>query len=126
MSKRRRLKLGFELDQALQRFEKILKRRRRKHDGVTASAYVFGDLQKPTALIFFEVEKENLPFDGNLFGRDRIRSHSLLSWILVAHIQTITDSFAQTKPMAGPKWAPIVNGITSRAIEDSVFLTSAY
>ncbi len=96
--KPRRLKLGFELDQALKRFEKILKCRSREHDGVTPSAHIFGDLQEPTALIFFEVEEKDLPLDSDFFRSDRIGSQSLPTWILVAHIQTITNNSAQAEP----------------------------
>ena len=113
--KPRRLELGLELDQALKCFEKVLKRRRREHDGVTPSANVFGNFQEPAALIFFEVEKEDLSFDGNFFGSNRIGSHSLPTWILVAHIQTITDNSAQTKLWLAMR-AAIVGGNVWHAI----------
>lgn len=79
------LELALELDQTLQGLQEIPERRRRKHDGITPAADIFRDLQEPTALILFKVEKENLPFDRHFFGGDGIRPHSLAR-ILVHHI----------------------------------------
>jgi hypothetical protein len=39
----RRLELGFEFDESLERFEKIPERAGRKHDRVTPAAHVFSD-----------------------------------------------------------------------------------
>jgi len=94
----RRLELALELDQTLERFQKILKRGSREHDRVTPSAYVFGDFQKPPTLIFFEVEKEDFAIIHNLFGSDRIGSHSL-SRIIIHHFCRWLSCFSS--PTAG-------------------------
>ena len=48
-----RLKLGLELDQTLERFEKILEGQRWQHDCVTPSSYILGNLEEASASIFF-------------------------------------------------------------------------
>jgi hypothetical protein len=95
----RLLELGFEFDQSLESFEKIPKGAGRKHDRITPPTHVFSDFQKPSSLIFFEVKKKNLPVNGDFFGRNWVRSHSF-PWILVHHIQTITDISAQCQTLA--------------------------
>jgi hypothetical protein len=62
----------FDLKDARQRFDKLLKRARWNHDRVSAPAHVFSDLKKPASLVFFEIQKKDLPFDLNFLGRERL------------------------------------------------------
>jgi hypothetical protein len=62
----------FDLKDASQRLSKLLKRACRKHDRVPPPADIFSDLKKAASLVFFEIEKKNLPFDLNFFGRERV------------------------------------------------------
>lgn len=54
------LQLALEFDQPFQRFREVFECRCRKHDRVAPSAHVFGDFEEAAALIFFQIEEENL------------------------------------------------------------------
>jgi hypothetical protein len=71
-----------KLQQPLERFGKLSKSFRRQHDGISTAADIFGDLQKSSAIILFQIEEENLPVGCDFLGSERIRS-VFLFWILV-------------------------------------------
>jgi hypothetical protein len=60
-----------DVNDAGERFDEVLKSASRKHDGVPSSTNILRDFQKPSTFVLFEVEKEDLPIDLNLFGRER-------------------------------------------------------
>ena len=91
------LELRLEFHQTLQGFEEILKGVRWQHDRVTPSADILGYFQEPAALVFFEIEKEDFPFDRHFFRSDRVGTHSF-TWIVIHHIQTTAVFFGRTKP----------------------------
>src|SRR5262249_8349599 len=62
----------FDLQDASQRFNKLLKRACWKHNRISAPAHIFSYLKKPASLIFFEIEEKNLPLDLNFLGRERL------------------------------------------------------
>ena len=54
-SKALELQALFDIENAGQCFDELLKRTCRQHDRVSAPAYIFSNLQKPSPLILFEV-----------------------------------------------------------------------
>ena len=51
----RALQLGFELDQPLQGFQKVAEGAGWEHDRIATTADIFGDFQKPAALVLLEI-----------------------------------------------------------------------
>ena len=64
-------------DGLLQRFKEVLECASWEHDRVTPPANVFSDLHEATALVFLQVQEEDLPLESDLFRRNRIRGHPL-------------------------------------------------
>ena len=61
----------FDLNDARERVDEVLKSTSRKHDGVPTPTNIFRDFQKPSAFVLFEIEKEDLAINLNLLGRER-------------------------------------------------------
>jgi len=60
-----------DINDARECFNEVLKSTSRKHDGVPAPTNILRDFQKPSAFVLFEIEKEDLPINLNLLGRER-------------------------------------------------------
>src|SRR5271166_4430383 len=61
----------FDLNDARERVDEVLKSTSRKHDGVPTPTNIFRDFQKPSAFVLFEIEKEDLAINLNLLGCER-------------------------------------------------------
>ena len=61
----------FDLNDARERVDEVLKSTSRKHDGVPTPTNIFCDFQKPSAFVLFEIEKEDLAINLNLLGCER-------------------------------------------------------
>jgi hypothetical protein len=59
---------------------------RRQHDCIATTADILGYFEKPTPVVFLEVEEKYLSVDGEFFGRNRIHA-GFLSLILIHNLQ---------------------------------------
>jgi len=56
----------------VQGVDKFVEDLRWHHDGIAATADIFGDFQKFAAVVCLEIDEENLPVGEDFFGIDRL------------------------------------------------------
>src|SRR5260370_20368304 len=80
-----------DVNDARKRVDKVLKSASRKHDGVPTPTNIFRDFQKPSAFVLFEIQKEDLPINLNLLGRERF---ICLVWCVVINHKTAVHALS--------------------------------
>jgi hypothetical protein len=87
----------------MQGIDEVAEHFHRQHDGIAAPPDVFGDLDDASAVVFFQVEKENFPICDQFFG--------VQWWLMIAPKSAAAAPAASAETAAPAAASPVASSL---------------